>query len=39
MVKTLADLSHSLAVGCSSARGFSCSSKDMSKADLKVDST
>ena len=39
MVRTLADLSHSLAAGYSSARGFPCLSKDMSKVDLKVCST
>ena len=39
MVRTLADSSHSSAVGCSSARGFPCSSRDESKADLKVQST
>ena len=39
MVRTLTDLSHSLAMGCSLARGLLCSSKDKSKVDLKVCST
>ena len=39
MVRTLVDSFHSSAVGCSLARGFPCSSKDVSKVDLKVHST
>ena len=38
MVRTLVDSSHSLVADCSSARGFPCLSKDVSKADLKVHS-
>ena len=39
MIRTLADSTHSLAAGCSLARGFPCLSKDVSKVDLKVCST
>ena len=39
MVRTLVDSSHPLAVGCSLARGFPCSSKDTSKVDHRVRST